>query len=87
MFNMGNFPCSSVSCLSLFLAYSCPGDVAQIYSKFSIRFSILTGLEFVSSFMPSTEAQDHLTLAYFLREKATFHILSGFLLSLLFWPF
>lgn len=44
MFTMGNFLCSSVGSLSLFLALSCPGDVAQLYRKSSISISASTGL-------------------------------------------
>lgn len=47
LFNMGGFPCCSVGSF-ISRAHSCPGDVAQLDRRLSVRFSTLTGREALS---------------------------------------
>lgn len=87
VFNMDNFPCSPLGNLSTFLAYSWleMGPHLMRSSPFNSSPALSQVYLLVHGLHKALKMNANLGLAW-LREKASFCILSGFLLSFPLWP-
>lgn len=88
MFNMDNFPCSPLGNWSIFLAYSWleMGPSLMGSSPFNSSPGLSQAFLLVHGLHKALKMNANLALAWLLREKASFCILSGFLLSFPLWP-